>query len=221
MKILIVEDDVRVGRFVEKGLREQGYTVSWVRSCKQANDALADDAADAIVLDLGLPDGDGLDLLAQWRGCGFSEPVIILSARDAVGDRVKGLNVGADDYLPKPFSFEELLARLRSLMRRTASEKKTLLEHGGVQMDLLGRIVRCQGQRLELTNREYALLEVLMLNKGRVITRTQIAEKIWEASYDMQTNLIDVYVRKLRKHFEAIDGNSRIKTVRGVGYTIE
>jgi DNA-binding response OmpR family regulator len=135
MKILVVEDQRRLGALLKQGLTEAGYTVSHANSCSAARDALCESSYGAIVLDLGLPDGDGLDLLQQWRKSGFNEPVIILSARDTLQDRIKGLDIGADDYLPKPFSMQELLARLRSLLRRQSSVKDTVLEHRGIRVD--------------------------------------------------------------------------------------
>jgi DNA-binding response OmpR family regulator len=221
MKILLVEDDFKVGKFLTKGLSEVSYEVKWVRSIADAEDAFCDDVYDVVVLDLTLPDGDGLDLLRSLRANASNEPVLILSARDSVTDRISGLNIGADDYLPKPFSFEELLARLRSLMRRNAVDKKTILTHREIQMDLLSRKVTFEGNEIELTRREYALLEVLLQNRGRTLTRTQIGEKVWDAHYDMQTNLIDVYVRKLRKYFEKEGDIPLIKTIRGVGYSLQ
>src|SRR5499433_1261137 len=146
MKVLVVEDQHRLGQFLERGLKEAAYTVRWVRTCRDALDALAESPHDVIVLDLGLPDGDGVDLLRQWRASGFNEPVLILSARDSVEDRIKGLNVGADDYLPKPFSFEELLARVRSLVRRQSAVKQAVLEHRGIKVDLLSRTVSLNGE---------------------------------------------------------------------------
>jgi two-component system copper resistance phosphate regulon response regulator CusR len=221
MKILIVEDERRVGRFIERALQEQSYTARLVETCASARDALADSPYDAIVLDLGLPDGDGLELLREWRGSGFNEPVLILSARDAVEDRIRGLNIGADDYLPKPFSVDELVARLRSLLRRqSTAPRATVLEHGGVRLDLLARAALLNGRPVELTSREFALLELFLQNPRRVLTRTHIAEKIWEASYDLETNLIDVYVRRLRRKFEQPKGEPFIRTVRGAGYQL-
>src|SRR5256714_4371410 len=204
MKVLIVEDQERLGQFLERGLKECTYTVSWVRTCKDALDALAESSYDVVVLDLGLPDGDGIDMLRKWRASGFNEPVLILSARDSVDDRVKGLDVGADDYLPKPFSFEELLARVRSLLRRQSAVKQTKLEHRGIQLDLLSHTVHCNGQPIELTSREYALLEIFMQNPGRILTRTLISEKIWASNYDVDTNLLDVYMSRLRSKFEKL-----------------
>jgi len=237
MRILIVEDEERVARFIEKGLRENAYTTRWARSCREATDFLSEDSYDMIILDLGLADGDGLDLLHEWRQCRFNEPVVILSARDSIEDRVAGLNLGisaqntimtaiqaaeaeAYDYLPKPFSFAELLARIRSQLRRHSSLKQTVLRHRGIKMDLLAHTVEIEDKPVLLTNREYALLEMLMQNQGRVMTRTQIGEKIWDAQYEMQTNLIDVYIRKLRQHLNDVGEEPLIKTVRGVGYML-
>ncbi len=222
VKILLIEDDVKIGRFVEKGLKENAYTVVWRTTVRDAHDAMSESGFDLVILDIGLPDGNGFNLLTEWRNNRFNEPVLILSARNSVEDRVEGLNQGADDYLPKPFSFDELLARVRSLLRRQSAVRKTVLEHRGIRMDLLGRRVTFDGQGIELTNREYALLELFMINRGRTLTRTQIGEKIWDAHYDMQTNLIDVYVRKLRQHFPLTKGEPPIvRTVRSVGYVME
>ena len=221
MKILIVEDEAKVGRFIERALTEHAYTARVAASCAEARDELAESPYDAIVLDLGLPDGEGLDLLREWRASGFNEPVLILSARDAVVDRVHGLNLGADDYLPKPFSVDELLARLRSLLRRQGGgPRATVLEYRGVRLDLLARVATCDERPVTLTTREFALLELFLQHPRRVLTRTMIAEKIWESSYDLETNLIDVYVRRLRQKLERPKGEPFIKTVRGTGYQL-
>src|ERR1017187_4637347 len=198
LKILIVEDQRRLGQFLKKSLAEHAYTVTWVHTCREARDALCETGYDVILLDLTLPDGDGLSLLQEWRKSGFNEPVLILSARDAVQDRIKGLDLGADDYLSKPFSLEEVIARVRSLLRRQATVKETVLEHKGIRMDMVGRTVTQGGQPVELTSREFALLEVFMQSPGRILTRTLICEKIWESHYDVETNLLDVYMSKLR-----------------------
>jgi len=220
MRILIVEDEAKVGQFVRRGLDKLAYSSTWVRTCAEAQDALAESPYDAIILDLGLPDGDGMALLKEWRKCGFNEPVLILSARDAVEDRIKGLNVGADDYLPKPFSFEELVARLRSLLRRQSEKKTTFFEHREITLDLLERSVRIAGRSVDLTAREFALMELFMQNPGRVLTRSMIAEKIWESRDDLDTNLLDVYMRRLRIKLETLPEAPVFKTLRSIGYQL-
>ena len=167
---------------------------------------------------MGLPDGDGLELLREWRLNGFTEPVLILSARDSVEDRIKGLDLGADDYLPKPFSFEELLAHVRALLRRQSAVKQAVLEHRGIRLDLISHTVN--GRSIDLTSREYALLEIFMQNVGRVLTRTLISEKIWASQCDTDTNLLDVYMSRLRAKFETATDKTLFKTVRGVGYQL-
>ncbi|MBS0514492.1 MAG: response regulator transcription factor [Proteobacteria bacterium] len=218
MKILIVEDQQRLGEFLRQGLTERAYTVNWVRTCADARDALCETKYDVIVLDLGLPDGDGLTLLREWRQSGFVEPVLILSARDTVDDRIAGLDHGADDYLQKPFSFEELLARVRALIRRQGAVKQTMLEHRGIRLDLLNHTVHINTSAVELTSREFALLEIFMHNPGRTLTRTLISEKIWASHYDIDTNLLDVYMSRLRGKLEPAFDKPLFKTVRGVGY---
>ena len=220
MKVLIVEDQQRLGQFLERGLKECTYTVKWVGTCKDALDALAEASFDVVILDLGLPDGDGIEMLRRWRASGFNEPVLILSARDSVEDRIKGLDVGADDYLPKPFSFEELLARVRSLVRRQSSVKQVVLEHRGVKVDLLSHTVQVNGRPIDLTSREYALLEIFMQNPGRILTRTLISEKIWASNYDVDTNLLDVYMSRLRAKLETSAATPLFKTIRGIGYQL-
>jgi len=219
LKVLVVEDERRLGLFLKQGLAEQTYTVALARSCREANDAIVETKYDVIVLDLNLPDGDGLDLIREWRASGLNEPVLILSARDALDDRIKGLDVGSDDYLAKPFSLEELLARLRALIRRQSVNKLSVLHRNGVKLDVLAHTVHLHGEPVDLTRREYALLEVFMQNAGRVLTRTFISEKIWESHYEVDTNLLDVYMSRLRAKLES--SNSTIfKTVRGIGYQL-
>jgi len=220
MKALIVEDQERLGLFLERGLKECAYTVQRVGTCEAAMEALSESTFDVILLDLSLPDGDGLEVLRRWRASGFNEPVLILSARDSVEDRIKGLDVGADDYLPKPFSFEELLARVRSLVRRRSKTKQVVLDYRGVRVDLLSHTAHLNDREIDLTSREYALLEVFMQNPGRILTRTFISEKIWASNYDVDTNLLDVYMSRLRAKLELPDGKPLFKTVRGVGYQL-
>lgn len=219
MKILVVEDQARLGNLLRQSLSERSYTVQLARNCAEATDALADSAYDVVVLDLGLPDGDGLDLLREWRLSGFNEPVLILSARNTIEDRIKGLDLGADDYLPKPFSIDELLAHVRALIRRQSSAKASLLKHGDLRMDLLGHAVHVGDAAIDLTSREFALLEVFMHNAGRVLTRTLITEKIWQSNNDFDTNLLDVYMSRLRSKLDT-PGKPRFKTVRGIGYQL-
>ena len=221
MKILLVEDDRKIGQFVKKGLEEVSYSTVWVRSCHEAKEAVAENQFDIIILDIGLPDCNGLQLLTDWREKHLNTQVLILSARHEVDDKITGLNLGADDYLTKPFSFGELLARLRSLVRRHAGQKKTVLEHRGIRLDLLTREVALDGNAVLLTQREFALLEFFLQNSARVLTRTQIAEKIWDCHFDMETNLVDVYVAKLRgKLRRAGEAKPLFQSVRGVGYKL-
>jgi len=221
MKILIIEDNRKLGQFVRKGLEEQAYAALLVESLAAAREAYHADEFDVVILDLSLPDGDGLEFLKELRTGDSAASVIILSARGNVEDRISGLNLGADDYLSKPFSFAELLARVRSLTRRHERNRKSVLDHGGVRMDLVTREVTCGGTKIELTQREYALLEYLLQNAGRGVTRTQLSEAIWDCHFDMETNLIDVYIRKLRAKLKSDgDESSPIRTARGVGYSL-
>jgi DNA-binding response OmpR family regulator len=221
MKILLVEDDRKIGQFVKKGLEEVSYTPVWVRTAGEAREAVLQSKFDVIILDIGLPDGNGLQLLTDWREKKIATQVLILSARHEVDDKIAGLNLGADDYLTKPFSFGELLARLRSLVRRHASQKKTVLEHRGIRLDLLAREITFDHAPVQLTQREFALLELFLNHPARVLTRTQIAEKIWDCHFDMETNLVDVYVAKLRgKLRRPNEKEPLIQSVRGVGYKL-
>jgi DNA-binding response OmpR family regulator len=220
MKVLVIEDQCRLATLLKQGLSEAGYSVDSADSCAAARAALCETRYDAILLDLGLPDGDGLDLLYQWRQSGFDQPVIILSARDTAQDRVKGLDFGADDYLPKPFSLQELLARLRSLLRRHANARETVLEHRGLRLDPVDRTLHFNGEPVELTTRELALLAIFMQNPGRILPSTLICDKIWSSHYDVDANLLDVYMSKLGSRFEVKGEKPLFKTIRGVGYQL-
>lgn len=219
MKILVVEDQEKLAHILQKGLTELHYTVSVVSTCKEASDKITESTYDGVILDLGLPDGDGLELLKSWRDGGYTLPVLVLSARDSVENKIQGLNYGADDYLAKPFSIEELFARVRSLVRRHSSVKSTVLKHACLEMDLVSHIVKLNGQSIDLTNREYALLEVFLHNQGRILSRTMIAQKVWNSHYDVDTNLLDVYMSRLRSKIE-IPEKISFKTIRGVGYQL-
>lgn len=220
MRILIVEDKQRMAGTVRRLLQEQSYLVEWARNCAEARDLLCEAEFDLVVLDLGLPDGDGLDLLREWRTAKFQMPVLILSARDAVQDRVGGLNFGADDYLAKPFSTDELVARVRALMRRQSNNKTTRLTHGPLALDLTTHSAAVSGKEVELTTREFALLELFLINRGRLMPKSLICEKVWDSRYDVDSNLLEVYVWKLRNKLEPLLGGPLIKTVRGVGYKL-
>ena len=220
MRILIVEDKQRMAETVRRLLKEQNYIVEWARNCEEASNELCETEFDLVVLDLGLPDGDGIELLREWRASRFETPVLILSARDAVEDRVSGLNLGADDYLAKPFNSDELVARVRALMRRHASNKTTRLVHGSLSLDLTTREVTVAGREVELTAREFSLLELFLINRGRLMPKSLICEKVWDSRYDVDSNLLEVYVWKLRRKLEPLLGSPLIKTVRGVGYKL-
>lgn len=219
MKILVVEDNVQLAGFVRRALVEQSYSVSIASSCAEAANLLADEKFDLVILDIGLPDGSGLGLLRAWREVGFNEPVLILSARDAVDDRVTGLDLGADVYLAKPFQVNELLANVRALLRRQSIARKTVLTHRDLSLDLVAHAATLNGVALELTAREFALLEIFLHHAGRILTRTFISEKIWQSHQDVDTNLLDVYMSRLRARIES-SGAKYFRTVRGIGYQL-
>ncbi len=219
IRVLIVDDAVVMRRLLTEALKRDPRieVVGTAPNGRIALQKIPQVNPDLVTLDMEMPDLDGLSTLRELRRTGHNEPILILSARDAVQDRIHGLNLGADDYLPKPFSIEELLARLRSLLRRhQTGPRQTTLAHANLHLDLLSRTLTRDGQPIELTNREHALIELFLQNPGRVLTRTLIAEKIWETSYDIETNLIDVYVRRLRAKLET--DRPLIKTIRGSGY---
>ena len=219
MKILVVEDDKKLGGFVRKGLEAQGFAVDL---CDNGDDgyALATTRSyDAIVLDIMLPGRDGLSILRNLRDQRSTVPVILLTARSALNERLDGLNTGADDYLTKPFYIDELVARLHALLRRASGQPNTLLQHGDLTVNLLTREVKRGAKPVELTPREFALLTYLMRSPGRTFTRAQICEHVWNYHFDPGTNLVDVYVQHLRKKLGDAAGPV-IETVRGVGYRI-
>jgi len=217
MKVLVVEDEERLGRMLKRSLSEHAHTVNWVSTCSAANDAIVETSYDLIVVDLGLPDGDGLALVREWRECGFTEPILILSARDSREDRVRGLDVGADDYLPKPFAMPELVARVRALGRRYAEEPMLSLHVADLVLDLVDHRVHRSGKPIELSARELTLLKVLMREPDRVFTRTELCERVWEHPHEYDTKLVEVFIGRLRKK---IGDPPLIRTVRHVGYAI-
>jgi DNA-binding response OmpR family regulator len=213
-RILIAEDEAHIASFLEKGLTANGFTTSTAADGISAS-ALARDADfDLLVLDLGLPGRDGLDVLADMRRRGERMPVVVLTARDAVPDRVAGLELGADDYVTKPFSFEELLARVRARLRDDRHEEATMLRVGDVTLDLRTRRADVVGRSVELTAREFALAETFMRHAGQVLSREQLLSHVWGYDFDPGSNVVEVYVRYLRRKL----GGERIETVRGMGY---
>lgn len=222
MRILVVEDDAKIASFIEKGLRQAGYAVDRAADGETGLRLARSAPYDAMVLDLMLPGLDGLALLAQLRREGRNTPVLILSARGTVDDRVRGLQAGGDDYLAKPFSFSELLARLQALLRRSSlSAPASLLSVADLELDLRTREVRRAGKPIELQPREYALLEYLMRNAGAVVSKTMILEHVWDYHFDPQTNVVDVLVHRLRGKIDAAFPEKLLHTVRGVGYVLK
>lgn len=220
MKILVVEDDKKLGGFVRKGLEAQGFVVDLSADGNEGFTLATTRSYDAIVLDIMLPGRDGLSILRNLRDRGSSVPVILLTARSALNERLDGLNTGADDYLTKPFYIEELIARLHALLRRSSGQTRSILQHREIIVDLLSREVKYAGEPVELTAREFALLTYLMRSPGRTFTRAQICEHVWNYHFDPGTNLVDVYVQHLRKKLGSEAGPPLIETVRGVGYRI-
>jgi two-component system response regulator QseB len=216
MRILVVEDDAQIGDGLQVGLTQFGFTVDWFKSGKDGLAALAGAPYEAVVLDLGLPGVDGFDILTAWRKGGQQAPVLVLTARDAVHDRVKGLDSGADDYLVKPFALAEVAARLRALIRRSHGQAAPRYVHGALEFDPQGRTATLAGVLLELTGREIALLELLLTHKGRVLPRALLEEKLYGWAQDVESNAVEVHIHNLRKKL----GAACIRTVRGVGYTL-
>jgi DNA-binding response OmpR family regulator len=221
MRVLVVEDDPDMARFITRGLGEQAYAVDAVATGESAIEHALTIPYDAIVLDVMIPAPDGLEVCRALRQHGTNTPILMLTARDAVRDRVEGLDAGADDYLVKPFEFAELLARLRALVRRRGAPHAPLIEIGDLRIDTLGHRVTRDGEELALTTKEYALLEYLAVNAGRVMGREEIAEHVWNEEFDPFSNLIEVYVGRLRRIVDRERTSSLIRTIRGVGYVLE
>jgi two-component system OmpR family response regulator len=221
MRILLVEDEVKMARALRRGLEQEGHTVD---VSADGNDGLSKALEydyDAVVLDVMLPERDGFSICRELRASGRWSPVLMLTARDAVDDRIRGLDAGADDYLIKPFAFGELLARLRALVRRGPTERTPVISVGDVELDPAAHIVTRSGRAVELSAREFALLEFLMRHPGEVLSRTRILEQVWDYSYSGFSNVVDVYVAYLRRKLERPFGRPLIRTVRGVGYALD
>jgi heavy metal response regulator len=221
MRILVVEDERKVAAFIRQGLVEEGHAVDVAADGAAALDAIADGPSyDLVVLDVMLPRRDGFDVLKTLRGRHVQVPVLLLTARDAVADKVTGLDLGADDYLTKPFAFEELLARVRALLRRQRPRSEPVLRVADLSLDPATRAVTRGGRRITLTAREHALLEYFMRNAGRVLSRPMITQHVWGMDFDPESNIVDVYVGYLRRKIDA-DGEPRLlHTIRGAGYTL-
>ena len=216
-RILLVEDDPLLGDGVKAGLEDEGHVVDWVRDGRLGREALATGEYSTVVLDLGLPRLDGIDILREARARGNATPVLILTARDTVSDRVRGLDTGADDYLVKPFDLAELKARVRSLSRRAAGQASNTLAHRDVELDLHAHRVSCRGRPVDLSPREYAVLEALIAHPGRTLTRAQLEERLYAWGREVESNAIEVHVHHLRAKLYP----ELIRTVRGVGYVID
>ena len=221
MRILVVEDEQKIAQFLKKGLTEKGYTVETAADADSALERLEAAPADLLILDLLLPGSrDGLELCREVRARGMRAKILMLTARDTVENKIEGLDAGADDYLVKPFSFRELLARLRALLRRTEVADPGPIVSGELSYDPESRELVRDGETVRLTAREGALFELLLRRRGKVVTRAEIQARIWEDSFDLSTNIIDVYINSLRKKIDAGDREKLIQTVRGVGYRI-
>jgi DNA-binding response OmpR family regulator len=218
VRILVAEDEKKIAGFVRKALEEQGYSVDVAGDGDEAYAFATTQSYDLLVLDIMLPGRDGLSVLRSLREQHNTVPVIVLTARSALEERLEGLNLGADDYLTKPFFVEELIARVQALLRRASGEQLSLLQAGDLVVNLITREVKVGERSLELTAREFSLLEYLMRSPGRVYTRTQILEHVWSYDFDTNTNLIDVYIQRLRKKLDPSGEGRFVETIRGVGY---
>lgn len=220
VRVLIVEDEPRIIEFIKQGLEEEGYIVDSAPDGETGLSYAISSDYDVIILDVMLPKLDGFEVCRELRGRGLATPIIMLTARDAVSDRVEGLNIGADDYLTKPFAFEELLARVRAVARRNKVDLANVIKIADLEINLDKRAVSRAGREIELTAREFSLLEYLAVNRNKALSRTKIMENVWGFDYDTETNVLDVYVRYLRQKLDDGFEPKLIKTVRGLGYMV-
>jgi DNA-binding response OmpR family regulator len=222
MKILIIEDDERIAHIMQKGLKEEGFTVDVAHNGEDGTYMAEENPYDVIILDLNLPDQDGLQICKKLREGKNETPIIMVTARTSTEDRVMGLNIGADDYLPKPFVFSELLARIRAIIRRNTAQKLPLYQIDDLILDPIKHNVKRGDQAITLTAKEFSLLEFLMSHKGEVVTRTMILEHVWDYNYDGLSNVVDVFIKTLRKKIKNTGKKTPlIQTIHGVGYKIE
>ncbi len=221
MRVLVVEDEKKVARLIKKGLEEEGYAVDLAPDGEEGLGMAVDGVHDLIILDIQLPQMDGLGVLQELRKKKVSTPVLLLTVRATIEDKVLGLDAGADDYLTKPFAFQELLARVRALLRRRAEAEPPVLQVADLSLDPARRLVTRSGEKIDLTPKEFTLLAYFIRNPGRVLTRTMISEHVWDYDFDTTTNVIDVYVNYLRKKIDAGRDPKLIHTVRGVGYVLK
>ena len=217
MRILLVEDDDLIGDAIKNGLEQDKYTADWVKDGNSAILALKNETFDLVVLDIGLPQRSGLEVLKEVRGSGNVTPVLVLTARDTVSDRIAGLDSGADDYLAKPFDMDELVARIRALLRRSRGRANPILTHGDISLDPAAHKVTRADEVVELSGREFAILQVLLEFSGKVMSRSRLEEELYGWSSDVESNTVEVYIHHLRKKL----GSDLIRTIRGVGYMID
>ncbi len=220
MRVLVAEDEEKIAQFIKKGLEEMGHTTEICDDGDQAYTLATSTPYDALVLDIMLPGRDGLSILKNLRAQKNTVPVLILTARSELNERLEGFQLGADDYLTKPFFLEELIARLHSIVKRSSGQIPTLVEVGNLSLNVVTRNCVFHGETIELTNREFALLEYMAQSPGRVFTRTQIYEHVWGFDYDPGTNLVNVYVRRIREKLGEVNPEEAISTVRGTGYRL-
>jgi DNA-binding response OmpR family regulator len=220
VRLLVVEDEHRLADRLARGLREEGFAVDTAATRNVARDLATGTDYDLVLLDLKLPDGSGLELIDTWRREGLAAPILVLTARDLVDDKIGGLKAGADDYVTKPFAFDELLARIHALLRRRGAAPRDLLRIGDLHVDRTSRHVERAGQVIALTAKEYALLEYLALHAGHVLSRSTLAEHVWDSGYEAQSNVIDVIVSRLRRKVDVPGAERLIHTVGGIGYVL-
>ncbi len=218
MRVLVIEDEKKVANFIKHGLEEEGFDCDISFDGIEGLETILNEKYDIILLDVMLPGKDGFTILSEARSAGISTPIIMLTARSSTEDRVSGLDLGADDYLPKPFSLDELAARVRSILRRSMPENSTKLKCGDLLLDTISHIASRTGLEIELTTKEYALLEYLIRNKNKILSRSTITQHVWKHNFDPESNIIDVYIKRLRSKIDLDEYRPLIQSIRGVGY---